>query len=59
MYICACIIYKSVAHKNYARKTAVFRLPPILLTYELFVLTAQCQLVVVEAHERQFFCLEV
>lgn len=53
MYICACIIYRDVAHTNFARKTLVFRLPPIVSTCELFLLTAWCQLVVLEAYEMQ------
>lgn len=56
MYICACKIYTDVAHRNYARRTLVFRLLPVLSTCELFLLTSWCQLVVIEAHERQSFC---
>lgn len=59
MYICVCIIFTEVAHENSARRTLVFRLPTILSTWELFLLTVWCQLVVTEAHERQSFCLEV
>lgn len=53
MYICVCIIFTEVAHEDSARRILVFRLPSILPTRELFLLTVWCQLVVTEAHERQ------
>lgn len=53
MNVYMCLYNRDVAHTNFARRTVVFRLPPVLSTCELFLLTAWCQLVVLEAHEMQ------